>query len=256
VFISSVSGGLDDYLRSIYRYGCIPSRFTSGETIEIDDSNLISGYIRDTVLDEDELMPPVATLFTSVFMHGGIFHLLGNMWFLWLFGDNVEDRFGRLLFPIFYIACGIIAGLIHIFAEWGSTVPAVGASGAIAGVMGAYIYMFPRGSIATLWGYWWYWTTIHVPASVYLGIWFVLQLLGGFASSGSNVAFWAHIGGFLAGLILTILFHKLGLITWWPGDRGYNDGAGGLPFRAGGRRVTTMSYNSPPRRRKRYVWRE
>ena len=241
VFVMSYTGGENHYIRTIFSYGTIPARFfTDDASIEFPD--YIAEYIERSGVDPGQWALPVITLFTAMFLHGGIFHIFGNMWFLWLFGDNVEDRLGKLLFPIFYILCGVIAGIIHVLFEHDSTLPAVGASGAIAGVMGAYIYLFPNGTIRTLISWGLYFRTTHVPASLFLGLWFILQLFGGFAMGASNVAFMAHIGGFVGGLALAFLFNKLNMITWYPGDRGYS----GLDFmHKPARELRTSTYTSP-----------
>jgi len=143
------------------------------------------------------------TIFTSMFMHAGWLHLGGNMLYLWIFGDNVEDRFGHIKFLIFYLICGIAATFAQLAFSTGSNVPNLGASGAIAGVLGAYIVMFPKGRVSVLQGS----QVIPVPALIVIGLWFVLQI---FSSVGSitemgGVAYIAHIGGFLAGVLLAFL---------------------------------------------------
>jgi membrane associated rhomboid family serine protease len=146
------------------------------------------------------------TLFTSMFMHAGWVHLGGNMLYLWIFGDNVEDRFGHLKFIIFYLLCGLAATFAQLAFSVGSHVPNLGASGAIAGVLGAYILLFPQGSVKVLQGT----RVIPVPALIVIGLWFVLQLFSGIGTLASaaqgGVAYMAHIGGFVAGLVLTFLF--------------------------------------------------
>ena len=147
------------------------------------------------------------TLFTSMFMHAGWLHLGGNMLYLWIFGDNVENRFGHIKFTVFYLLCGIAATFAQLAFSTGSNVPNLGASGAIAGVLGAYIVMFPKGRISVLQGS----QVIPVPALIVIGLWIVLQF---FSSIGSitdtaqtgGVAYMAHVGGFLAGVVLTFLF--------------------------------------------------
>lgn len=146
------------------------------------------------------------TLFTSMFMHAGWVHLAGNMLYLWIFGDNVEDRFGRTLFIIFYLLCGLAATFAQLAFNIDSEIPNLGASGAIAGVLGAYILLFPKGKVRVLQGQ----RVIQVPALVAIGIWIVLQFFSGIGSvSGGEqtggVAYMAHIGGFLAGFLLTFL---------------------------------------------------
>ena len=147
------------------------------------------------------------TLFTSMFMHAGWVHLGGNMLYLWIFGDNVEDRFGHIKFIIFYLLSGLAATLAQLAFSLGSNVPNLGASGAIAGVLGAYILLFPQGKVRVLQGQ----QVIQVPALIVIGIWIVLQFFSGIGSIGNTaqtggVAYMAHIGGFLAGFVLTFLF--------------------------------------------------
>jgi len=146
------------------------------------------------------------TLFTSMFMHAGWVHLGGNMLYLWIFGDNVEDNFGHAKFIIFYLLCGLAATFAQLVFSLNSNVPNLGASGAIAGVLGAYILLFPRGQVRVLQGQ----TVIPVPALMVIGLWIVLQFFSGIGSIANaaegGVAYMAHIGGFLAGLVLTLVF--------------------------------------------------
>jgi membrane associated rhomboid family serine protease len=141
-------------------------------------------------------------LFSSMFLHGGLMHLLGNMLFLYIFGDNVENAFGHIGYLFFYVLCGIGSGLIHVMFNWGSPVPALGASGAISGVMGAFAVMFPSHRILTFF----FIFLIPVPAILILGYWFVLQFVAGINGLGmataGGVAWWAHIGGFLMGVVI------------------------------------------------------
>jgi membrane associated rhomboid family serine protease len=151
------------------------------------------------------------TLLTSQFLHGGWLHLLGNMLYLWIFGNNIEDRLGRLRFLVFYLGGGVAAGLAQSLIDPSSTVPMVGASGAIAATLGAYLVLYPRARITTLVFLGFFYQLINVPAIVVLGFWFVLQLLDGLASlgvgsAGGGVAFFAHIGGFVAGAVAVRLF--------------------------------------------------
>ncbi len=151
------------------------------------------------------------TVFTSMFMHAGWVHLLGNMLYLWIFGDNVEDNFGHVKFLIFYLLCGIAATFAQVFMSTNSTVPNLGASGAIAGVLGAYILLFPRGQVRVLMGR----GVIPMPALVVIGFWIVLQLVSGVGSIShtaetGGVAYMAHIGGFFTGLILTFVLRTTG----------------------------------------------
>jgi rhomboid family protein len=165
---------------------------------------------RPPSMSASALVPLVATLFTSMFLHGGVLHLLGNMLFLWVFGASVEDHLGHLPYLIFYFVCGVGAGVTHILANWGSTLPTIGASGAISGVMGAYIVFFPRSKILTLVPIIIFFFTVRLPAVLILGYWFLIQFLSGFLSLGEvdqgGVAWWAHVGGFLLGAFLACGF--------------------------------------------------
>ena len=145
-------------------------------------------------------------LFTCMFLHGGFLHILGNMWFLWIFGGNVEDRFGSALYLLFYLVCGIASSVSQLLFSWGSHIPSLGASGAISGVLGAYIVFFPKSRILTLVPLFIIWFTARIPAIVFIGLWFIIQFLSGLSSLGAassgGVACWAHVGGFLSGLFL------------------------------------------------------
>lgn len=148
-------------------------------------------------------------LFTSMFLHGGFLHILGNMWFLWIFGANVEDRMGSAMYLFFYVVCGLGSGIAQLLFSWGSKIPSLGASGAISGVLGAYIVFFPASRILTLIPLFIIWFTARIPAVVFIGLWFIAQFLSGVGSLGAHsvadsggVAWWAHIGGFLMGALL------------------------------------------------------
>lgn len=151
-------------------------------------------------------------LLTSMFLHGGLMHLAGNMLFLWIFGDNVEDKLGHLRYFLFYLFCGVMASGVHILTNQNSTIPSLGASGAIAGVLGAYVLMFPSARVAALVFLFLFIDVIELPAVLYIGLWFVLQLFNGVAElPGSpflqgGVAWWAHIGGFVTGFMVIKLF--------------------------------------------------
>jgi len=144
--------------------------------------------------------------FTCMFLHGGFLHILGNMWFLWVFGANVEDRMGSFPYLLFYLVCGIGSGISEAAFSWGSHIPSIGASGAISGVLGAYIVFFPRSRILTLIPLFIVWFTWRIPAIVFIGLWFLVQFLSGVGSLGATnsggIAWWAHVGGFLLGLLL------------------------------------------------------
>jgi membrane associated rhomboid family serine protease len=144
-----------------------------------------------------------------MFMHGGWMHLIGNMWFLWLFGNNIEDSMSRPRYVAFYLLCGVAAAMAQVLADPTSAIPMVGASGAISGVMGAYLVLFPRVRVFTLIPLGFYITTLALPAWAMLVYWMLLQFLGGLGSigaEGGGVAFWAHMGGFVAGVVLVKLF--------------------------------------------------
>ncbi|MCU0519726.1 MAG: rhomboid family intramembrane serine protease [Anaerolineae bacterium] len=172
-------------------YGVVPAR-------------LLAGWYNPGVL---------FTLLSSMYLHGGWAHLIGNMWYLWIFGDNIEDRMGRLRYFVFYTLCGIGAALIQVAVAPRSTIPMIGASGAIAGVLGAYLLLYPRARVSTLVPVFYFIRIIWLPAVVVLGGWFLVQLLNGLASLNvqmmtGGVAFWAHIGGFVAGMVLMPIFRK------------------------------------------------
>lgn len=163
--------------------------------------------------------PEWSTLITSQFLHAGLLHLGGNMLYLWIFGNNLEEQMGRLRFLLFYLACGVLAGLAQWFFAMESQVPSLGASGAIAGVMGAYIFRYPQVRIVTFIPLGFFFTTVRLPAILFLGFWFVQQALYGFASLGApanvgmesgGVAYWAHAGGFVVGALLGPMFGLFG----------------------------------------------
>jgi membrane associated rhomboid family serine protease len=150
-------------------------------------------------------------LFTCMFLHGGWLHILGNMWFLWIFGGNVEDQLGPVTYLGFYLVCGIASGVAQVLFSWGSPVPSIGASGAISGVLGAYIVLFPYSRILTLVPLFVFFFTARIPAVIFIGLWFFVQFLSGVGSLGATgaaasggVAWWAHIGGFALGAMLAL----------------------------------------------------
>jgi membrane associated rhomboid family serine protease len=180
-----------------FRFGAIPSFVLHHATTGYID---VDGLARGTV---QQVSPWPITVLTSMFMHGGWLHIIGNMWFLWIFGDNVEDAMGSVKYLIFYLLCGFVAAMAQVLSSPGSQVPMVGASGAIAGVLGAYIVLFPHARVRCLWILFILITTVYVPAWLLLGIWFVSQF---FISSSEGVAWMAHVGGFVAGFLLVRLF--------------------------------------------------
>lgn len=181
--------------RFIYTYGLVPARYSVPDIA----AHFSTGE-------------QVTALLSFMFLHGSFFHLLGNMWSLYIFGDNVEDRMGPVRFLVFYLLCGWASGLAHLWSNWGSTVPTIGASGAIAGIMGAYFILFPGARIITLIPIFFIPYFIEIPAIVFLGIWFLFQFF--YASlpgpeGGGGIAWWAHIGGFVFGMVMVKIFSKL-----------------------------------------------
>lgn len=155
-------------------------------------------------------VPPWATVFTSMFLHGGWMHLIGNMLYLWIFGNNVEDAMGHARFVVFYLLCGIVAVAAQALPNPSSTIPMIGASGAISGVLGAYLLLYPRAQVLVLVPLGFFTRLVHLPALLVLGLWFVLQLISSALAptAGGGVAFGAHIGGFVAGMALIPLFKR------------------------------------------------
>ena len=200
VFLVTLPAMLDDLQmrRLLFEYALIPARLDQGQ-----------GY---------------HTLLTSVFMHGGFWHIAGNMLFLWIFGDNLEEDFGHIGFAAFYLASGIGAGLVHVFASPGSMVPTVGASGAIAGVMGGYLLMYPKAKVDVLFIFVVIFKIFPIPAWIMLGLWFALQVFNGAGSDPSlgGVAYWAHAGGFIVGAVLTLpVFLTRGGMAFWQRTHGH-----------------------------------
>ena len=212
----------------------IPSRTTPYVTISLVVINslvfiyefLLGPWVREFTY-EFGLVPAYfswRSVITSMFLHGGFLHVAGNMLYLWIFGDNVEDRMGHGRFIVFYLLCGIAAALAQAYTVPDSTVPMVGASGAIAGVMGAYFILYPHSRIVTLVTLLFFWQIMEIPAIFFLGIWFLMQFLSGVgsltaATSGpaGGIAFWAHIAGFLAGVSGVWVFRRpeRQRVEWW-----------------------------------------
>lgn len=151
-------------------------------------------------------IPPPLTLLTAMFVHGGLLHVGGNMLYLWIFGDNIEDRLGHFRFFVFYLLSGFLASLAHIIMLPHSTLPMIGASGAIAGVLGAYFLLYPRANVMTLVFFFFFVDIVRIPALVFLGLWFIIQLLS--FGAGGGIAWYAHIGGFIGGAVLVKLFDR------------------------------------------------
>lgn len=204
----------------------IPSRTTPFITVTVIVMNALA-WLYEVSLSQPDLESFVraygvvparldsSTLLSSMFLHGGWAHVIGNMWFLWIFGDNVEDRMGHTRFVVFYVLCGIGAAMGHVLLVPTSTVPTIGASGAIAGVMGAYVVLYPQSRVLTLVPFIVFWDVIEVPALVLLGLWFLAQLISAGASAVSanaamsgGIAFAAHVAGFVLGVIGVYVFKK------------------------------------------------
>ncbi|MFQ5455543.1 MAG: rhomboid family intramembrane serine protease [Nitrospirota bacterium] len=194
VFFYQLSLGRLGTERFVYTYGLIPIELFRG--VDIADGVHI---------------PVVTTIFTSMFLHGGLFHLAGNMLYLWIFGNNIEDILGHIRFLVFYLLCGLIASFSHALTSSYSVLPMIGASGAVSGVLGAYIIRFPTSRILTIVPFFLFIHIIRIPAVIVLGLWFIMQFLNAassLADSSGGVAWFAHVGGFLSGIVLVILFKK------------------------------------------------
>lgn len=176
---------------------------------EIQPGYLQASFIAHYALVPDRLHP--TALLTSMFLHGGWLHLIGNMWFLWVFGSHIEDAMGSAKYLFFYLICGVISGAVQLVMNLGSPIPTIGASGAIAGVMGAFLILYPRARVVTLIFIIFFITTIDIPAAFMLIYWFAIQLLSGISSINSfrdagGIAWFAHVGGFLCGILLVRIF--------------------------------------------------
>jgi membrane associated rhomboid family serine protease len=217
VFLLQLAGG-DGGERMAEEYGFVPARLTQPDRLLVIPHRELVRTPEGIEVRESErdLAPtpiaPVLTLLTCMFLHGGWMHIIGNMWFLVVFGDNVEDRYGHLGYLLFYLGCGLAASLLQLIASPYSPIPTIGASGAIAGVMGAYFIMFPRAQVLTLIPIFIFMQFVVLPAPLFLGIWFVFQLVfAAFSETGiGGVAFWAHVGGFAAGLGITHWLKNIG----------------------------------------------
>lgn len=211
VFVVFQQGGTNDNFT--LAYSTVPAEIRTGKDLVTDGKQItdpVTGQRYQMPGLQKTPIPVYLTILTSMFMHGGIAHIAGNMWFLWIFGDNVEDRMGRVRYILFYLLCGIIASLSHVIMNLhgpGSDIPSLGASGAISGVMGAYLAMFPSRRVRVLFVR----IITEVPAYIAVGLWFLFQLVSGMGLLGGGqtehgVAYAAHIGGFIAGVALARLF--------------------------------------------------
>jgi membrane associated rhomboid family serine protease len=216
VLVFVVLQGFGENDKFTYAFSTVPREIVTGEDLKTEDRTIQDPVTRETVRIPGLQPTPISvyiTLLTSMFMHGGIAHLLGNMLFLWIFGDNIEDAIGRIRYFIFYIVCGVLASLAHVFTvialdgagSDSAMIPSLGASGAISGVLGGYLLLFPRKRVLVLL----FRVLTWVPAWVAIGIWFLFQLINGLGFLGgeqSGIAYGAHIGGFVAGLALIKIF--------------------------------------------------
>ncbi len=190
VFLLQISQGFSQFEKTVVSLALIPANFTAQPTA----------------------LPEWGTIFTSMFMHGGILHIAGNMLFLWIFGNNVEDYMGHIKYLLFYLLSGVAAAFAHIYTHPHSTMPTVGASGAIAGVLGAYFFLYPRARILAAIPVFLFFYFVEVPAYIFLGFFFVLQMFLGLPSlratpvDAQGIAWFAHIGGFIAGAVLLLVF--------------------------------------------------
>jgi membrane associated rhomboid family serine protease len=194
--------GAQGSLGNLWSFSLVPRSLVTNQPVMMTMPVQVGNLIREYRFTHTGLQPQWLTIFTSMFMHGSLMHIGGNMLYLWIFGNNIEDILGHVKYAIFYLACGVCAALAHVAMNLTSTVPMVGASGAIAGVLGAYLMLFPLIRIRVLIFIFIFWDYIGVPAFIVLGVWFLTQLMGVGGSGGmqgGGVAYWAHIGGFLAG---------------------------------------------------------
>ena len=220
-FLAQLADQTDDRDVLVENLGMIPARVLHPHTpIVVEEQALVRGAFGEprVATVERTLAPlpftPWLTLFTCIFLHGGWMHFLGNMWFLHIFGDNVEDRFGHFGYLIFYVACGIAASVAHLVSNLDSTMPTIGASGAIAGIMGAYMRLYPKAQVLTLVPIFIFLQILVIPAPIFLGIWFLIQFFQGAFSvtsqAAGGVAWWAHIGGFVVGYVVAWLLGSSG----------------------------------------------
>ena len=209
MYLLQVSGGPEGFARLVYGLGVIPATLTGQAELS---ARLV-------------MADPWVTLFTSQFLHGGFMHLAGNMLYLWVFGDNVEDAMGHLRFLVFYLVCGAVAALAQVAVDPASATPTIGASGAISGVLGAYLILHPRSKVLVPVGF----IPLYLPAWLVLLFWFGFQFFAAFGGpSAQNVGWWAHIGGFVAGMALVLVFRYRAVPLF-----GLKDPPGGITIRRG-----------------------
>jgi hypothetical protein len=199
-------------LSLVERFGMIPVR-----VLRPDEPVMLPAVVpyegRMEVVQREAPSPPFSpwlTLLTCIFLHGGWLHFLGNMWFLFIFGDNVEDRLGHVGYLLFYLFCGVAASATHLATDPTSPVPTIGASGAIAGVMGAYFLLYPRAMVLSAVPLFFFLEMVVLPAPIFLGVWFLIQLFQGTSGQAAGVAWWAHIGGFAVGYVIAAVLRAVG----------------------------------------------
>lgn len=212
-------GGSDAFF---YKFGLIPYELTNGVEAKFIAGDYMyfetpPGLVLPQSEDVSSPIPTWATVFTAMFIHGGVMHFLGNLIFLWVFGDNIEDRFGHVRYLLFYLLAGVVASGLQVATDWSGVTPTIGASGAIAGVLGAYLVLYPYSRVDTIV----FITIIRIPAALLLGFWFLLQFFSGLGELGpsaqaSGVAYWAHIGGFFVGVTVAALFRLINRGKVWP----------------------------------------
>lgn len=196
VFIAQMTAG-GDPSRIFLKFGLVPAHYSSA---------LISSQLN--------IFEKAYPFFTSMFMHGSLLHVVGNMWILWIFGDNVEDHLGHARYLAFYIIGGLLAGVVHLVTNYKSPVPVVGASGAVAAVMGAYFILYPKARVLTLIPAFFFFPIVELPAFFFLGVWALIQLMSGTSTiiagqqAGGGIAWWAHVGGFAVGVAAIMLVWK------------------------------------------------
>ncbi len=205
VFLWQVTLPPGGFERAVYAYGMIPAVLFGERALPA----------------ELAAVPATVSVITAMFLHGGWMHLIGNMLYLWIFGNNVEDALGHVRFVVFYLLCGLAAALAQAFQDPGSSVPMIGASGAIGGVLGAYVLLYPRARVLVLVPLGFFFYTLRIPAMIVLGLWFGLQFVNSALSAGQvgGIAYWAHIGGFVAGMVLILPFRRKGF-PLFAGPRG------------------------------------
>ena len=207
IFFYQITLGVKGGGTFVFRYGAIPA--------------VIFGH--ESLPHRIMAIPASFSLITSMFLHGGFMHLIGNMWYLWIFGNNIEDAMGHGRFILFYVISGVVAAMTHAFTDPGSVIPMIGASGAISGVLGAYLLLYPRARVLTLVPIWIFIRLIYLPAVFLLGFWFLIQIYSGsISSAGGGVAWFAHIGGFIAGMVLIGVFKHKNVRFFNPPHRSYS----------------------------------